>query len=78
MCNESRQPEHHRPETPPIKDTNPDTNQTRPVNLSSNNNIVINNIVSDIPTNVTNIPPSQFPRAVKCLWSYNKSGLLEQ
>lgn len=78
MCNESCQPELHRPETPPIKDTNPDTNQTRPVNLSSNNNIVINNTMSDIPTNVTNIPPSQFPRAVKCLWSYNKSGLLEQ
>ena len=56
MCNETPQAENHQPVIHPINDTNPDTNQTIPLDPLPNNNTVINNTMSYNPTNVTNNP----------------------
>ena len=57
MCNETPQAE-HQPATHPINDANPDTNQTRTVDTLPNNNIGINNNMSDNPTNKKDNPSS--------------------
>ena len=69
MCNETPQAENHQPATHPINDTNPDINETRPVDPLRNNNIGINNTMSYNPANVSSNPPSRIPRVVKCFRS---------
>ena len=69
MCNETPQAENHQPATHPINDTNPDINETRPVDPLPNNNIGINNTMSYNPANVSSNPPSRIPRVVKCFRS---------